>query len=73
MCKPALFYVTLPVSEGRPDIDCVNGMFDILASGTQGGGVIGFFSGIVMLTGFSFSIPLFFGSPKYERGAVVAK
>lgn len=58
VCKPALFYVTLPVSEGRPEIDCVNGMFDTLQSGSKGAGAIGVIAGAILLIGFFFGFPL---------------
>jgi hypothetical protein len=58
VCKPALFYVTLPVSEGKPEADCVNATFDTLQSSSKGAGAIGVIAGIILLCGFAWAFPL---------------
>jgi len=33
-CKVALFYATIDISQGKPEKDCVNALFDDLQNGS---------------------------------------
>lgn len=57
-CKKALFFATLDVSEGRPERDCVNALFDDLQGGSRPAGIIGVVTGIILLCAFAAAFPL---------------
>lgn len=65
-CDRALFYVTLDISYGRPEKDCLTSSIESLQGSTKGAGVIAIITAIVLFIAFSFSFPLCTGFNKDE-------
>lgn len=58
VCRPGLFYLSIDVSEGKPDADCLNKMIEELPNMQKGAGLVSLVTALVLLVGFAFSFPL---------------
>lgn len=66
VCDVPLFYVTKDISEGPPQRECIEAMFDSITSGMSLLGVVALITGIFTFAGFIGSFALCGGNNEKE-------